>query len=357
MRPKSVMPVEGGGVTTRYRGALVIADKPRERERIGLARVERKVSAQHHVVNTNYLNQMTKVECLKNHRVVEELLHVMAGRMIGDPRPGLWPDLPGVVGSGAVEGETPTSVKQNQLESGMLLEESTEDHAGRRHQRLQRIPHTIDQEVVRKSLALGVTTGVENHGDCFGLHRGPERVETGLVEIVPVDVPSYLKAVEPEIIDCAVHLGDGEIDVLKRHCRTERNEPIRIFCRHVGKVVVLNPRRLGGGATGGPVEVLGDKYGTTLEVDPHAIHVLDSGGRVGQTVADRGEHDFVVLDGVLAHEVVVVLILTATMGLDRRATGEGRQVAMDVDRYLGPRALPGRGSGIMTPDYEGSRFS
>jgi hypothetical protein len=65
-------------------------------------------------------------------------------------------------------------------------------------------------------MTLRVTAGMKDDRYALGLHGSPERTEPGLVEVVPVDRPTDLETPEPEIVNDAVHLGDGEVDVPAR---------------------------------------------------------------------------------------------------------------------------------------------
>ena len=66
--PESDQPVEAGGVASGDGGSVLVVEPRRgadEGKRVGLAHVEREVGAQHHMVDTDNLDQMTQVERLR----------------------------------------------------------------------------------------------------------------------------------------------------------------------------------------------------------------------------------------------------------------------------------------------------
>ena len=169
-------------------------------------------------------------------------------------------------------------------------------------------------------------------GNPLGLDRCPERAEAGLVEVAPIDRAPDLEAFESQFVDGPVHLANRQVDILKRDRGPKRHESVRVLGHDRRNVVVLDAGRLRGEIGGRPVVVLGNEGGETLHVHTHPIHVLETSSRVGELIDDPGVHHLVVIPGVLAHVEVVGLVFWTAVLVDRRATGWGGEMAVDVDR-------------------------
>ncbi len=154
---------------------------------------------------------------------------------------------------------------------------------------------------------------MDDDGEPESGHRLEEGAESGLVQVAPVNGPTDLQALEPDL-GGPLRLGDGEGHVLQRDSRPQCDEAIGMLGHGGGDPVVLHPAQLRPDLAGGPVAVLGHEGGQALDVHPHPVHVLQPSLGHGECVGDGGEHLLVVLPRGLAHEVVVRLHLGAEEG-------------------------------------------
>ena len=162
-----------------------------------------------------------------------------------------------------------------------------------------------------------------------------------VVEVPLADVGPDLDAVQPELVDAPLQLGDREVRVLERE-RPEAGEPVRPRDHDPGEMVVQQARDDG---RIGRRLVVGEhhRHGREdLEPDPGSVAVVEAHGRIPAVVVDLAERSSVDDDPCLARTQRLELRPPAVPELRPKIRpGRRQDMGVDVDPIEGHGRLRG----------------
>ena len=280
---------------------------------------------------------------------VEEKFLQVSRRLALDDGLGVGARTPGVVHARPVVRDVAAPMRHQHLQLRMPCHHAVEDQVRHRHRRLQRVADDVVEVVVRQPVGLGVAQRVheDQHAELLAAGEKGLQPQAGVGQVLAVDVGADFHALEIQRLDRVIQFAHREFGVLQGH-RAQADKTVGRVGDDLRDALVDLARQFGTVIGFGEVEEVVGRRAHGLDVDAHAVHVLQPLGdtaelrRAGGHLLDVGlprqlvgeDHRRVVLRGIqvcglgvdLRVQVMAVQIddlAAALAGLDDRPRGGG----------------------------------